>query len=307
MAGSTHSKVKSHQDTAVALGSTAALPFRTRQPGKRPSEEASKNKDTPLLLGLPFEIREQIYSYILNYQSSKKRRRGEKRKAITTKRSLLSVCHQISDEYGPLYYRRHPLHIMVHARYLKAKILWRPRRCSPIDFENLYLRTLAEYRLRNIRQLTYNATILETPCLPDICTSPTRIDWSGLSHLTGILRKYDGILESLAELKVYVEPNEYLEEYNYFRYDGESVWCIATQYGPWDEFEDELVNDGGPLNGWEISRNVRVKDQRGTGDRGRILVSFGSEFRKVSATPSVDEDEDKQWTPPKVTLKLEYY
>jgi len=285
---------------------TASLPYRSKSSRKRLSKKLSKNKGTTRFLDLPFEIRDQIYSYIFNDDPSKKRSERSKRRAIITKKSLLSVCHQTSEEYGPLYYRHHQLHIMVHATYLKATSPWRPRRCSPVDFENRYLGTLAQYKLRNIRQLTYNATILETPCLPDICTSPTRIDWSGLSHFSGILRKYPGILESLEELKVYVEPNEYLAEYSYYSDDAEAVWCSATQYGPWDEFELELVDH--PLCRWDIARTVLVKAyQRGTGDRGKILSSFGSEFRKVSASPAVDEDEDKEWTPPKVTLKLEYY
>lgn len=160
---------------------------------------------------------------------------------------------------------------------------------------------------------------MNTPySLPEICTSTTWIDWSGLSRLSGVLCKYPGILESLEELKIYVEPHEFLpEEEEDFDDDLDvgSIWYFATEAGPWHKMEDQLVHDGGPLQGWRISRSVRLKvhrrprRRRGTDDHKNIVVSCASEFRKVSTPKSVDEDEDvnADTSTYPITLDFEYY
>jgi hypothetical protein len=114
---------------------------------------------------------------------------------IITRRSLLSVCNQIQQEWAPRFYGSTT--VVVHSlKKTKAKrgpmqLSKRNKnkaRYNATEFESLYLRTLQPHKICNVRRITYNTSTRE---------HGTTIDFKQFDHLKKLLSMYPDILQSL--------------------------------------------------------------------------------------------------------------
>ena len=286
------------QFTRVLRSSKAPCPSPTkasaRNGTKKPRAKVIRKRkitsgsEFKYLLDLPYEIRHQIYSYFVQRTESSDPRNV---KAISkSRKSLLSVCHQVHREFSPLFYRH--CTIIVHAIH--------PVRSSPdhrvsynaTEFGNLFLSSLATYKIQNIRRLSYNVhdTSLPRPrLLLSYRNQMPWVDWTGLNSLAMVLHTFDDSLNSLEELVVYINPGWWYSSFSAI------LWAMKDlrdnrsggQGETWIETENKLVGPEGPLQGWDVSRSVGLR-RRGMPDENFWqLLYFSSTFRKrhVAQTP----------------------
>ncbi|KAJ9499299.1 hypothetical protein H2202_005456 [Exophiala xenobiotica] len=235
------------------------MPVTTRAMARRHQRE-STDVQFKYFLGLPLEIRTEIYSYIAACPE--------------TRHSLMAVSRQISEECTPLIFRQ--LRFTIHAPYplsaLQAEfspntIRFAPR-CTPDAFDRVYLRKISGSRLRNIHSLCYNVV---RPTF-DKWHSP-EADCSGMEELGRVLLSHSGSLECLEEVTIYLKPGIGLT-LSEVKTDKEKIWSLVSEKFRWDKIEQEV--------GWKVSRRIDLGDVRVGGvNLYHVLKYISSMFRKT--------------------------
>lgn len=112
---------------------------------------------------------------------------------LITRKSLLSVCRQIQQEWAPKFFKGTTIVVNSlkrnNANSPSIPILDRDKpRYNATEFGTLYLPTLQTLTISNIRRITYNTTTGK---------HPSRVDWKQFNHFTSLISKYRAVLRSL--------------------------------------------------------------------------------------------------------------
>ena len=259
------------------------MPPTTRAMARRQQLE-SEEVYFKYFLGLPLEIRTQIYSYFIRSAAARSTITATERESQPiheTRHSLMAVSQQISQECTPLFFRQ--LRFITHVPRLSAMGV-RPSqhpiydipRCTPDDFDRFFLRKLSDFRLRNIHSLSYNVGRPTEEPLRGM-----RADRSGMRELGKVLLSHSGSLECLEELVIYLKPRRAMTP-RHVKWDKEKMWHLVSGNGQWDKIEQKLVRRGGPLQGWKVSRRIELGDvPRHDVSERYVLRYVSSTFRKT--------------------------
>ncbi|EXJ73782.1 uncharacterized protein A1O5_03544 [Cladophialophora psammophila CBS 110553] len=206
------------------------------------------------------------------------------------RKNLLLICQKITAEWAPLFYRS----TNVLANPPKPGIVPRRRwglgeRYSPHQFDNLFLKNLAEYKLKNIRRIEFE------PCtqfgerlghpirhigMQGIFTCPDSVNWNETNVLLNILYEYRDQLQSLQEVTMrntFVDPVRYWRKISMYetpdapsRPMARRVWRALTRDGSFDQLAKEwqewqVRERSGICKDWDVHKvvdaTVRVADQ----------------------------------------------
>ena len=185
-----------------------------------------------------------------------KHQREDRKLVATTRKSLLSVSHQISDEWVPIYYRAATIMVNPDKRLSKAKgptsQEWARH---PEDFASIFLKTLPEYKIKHIRLLAFDATLWIRSFLNPATKRSSGSDFSGMHRLVTVLREHGHILESLETLEVsLVNDQSFFYPGSSAFTDYELAFRQMDHTGNWQTLIDRLTVGcrGGVLQGWSV-------------------------------------------------------
>ncbi|EXJ60334.1 hypothetical protein A1O7_04486 [Cladophialophora yegresii CBS 114405] len=165
---------------------------------------------------------------------------------LKTRRSLLSVSHQINAEWSPVFFRTTT--IIVHGPILEylhdGGVGTTTGRA--LGFEKFFLRSASASTLGNIRRLCYDASI-HGPFESVSYSKATTVNFPNLRQFARILDRYRTDLSSLQEVELYARwqiwhgrnrwPGWWVQSSN----AAASVWTAASDGGLWEEIEHLLV------------------------------------------------------------------
>lgn len=218
-------------------------------------------------LALPPEIRQAVYDCcLIDNSDDDPQQIPAFHKRVQSLKPLLLTCQKINKELTPLFFRTATFKVDSKR---DAKNVAGANRNHSVYFEYLFMNTLPGYKMRNIRKLTYNATV-ET--LVDARTPlSSGVDFDGLQYFSGVLSRYGDALECLQEVQLYADlrkvyrlrPGWHTVMDALTADSTHALWSKnATLYAPevmdrsknWESIENKLC--GGALKGWNVSRMV---------------------------------------------------
>ena len=129
----------------------------------------------------------------------------ERSSVIKARGNLLLTCRQIHQEFAPNFYRSADITI---PNWWASSGGRGPRNVGSLskpvaDFERLFLRTLATYKLQYIRRLELDASTKPEPLWMRTCASA---DYRGIHSLTQVIPKHLHNLKSLCEITIFEMP-----------------------------------------------------------------------------------------------------
>lgn len=181
---------------------------------------------------------------------------------LITRRSFLSVCKQIQQEWAPKFYGSTTIIVhsleKINAERNFAKFIWncgKPR-YNATEFGSLYLRTLQSHKICNIRRITYNATIDD---------HEYRVNHPLFKYFAQLLSTYPDVLQSLEVLTLEYSPCHsettlpIEEDVDCdLPADRLRLWNRLTDDRKWLELEEYFCgnNQTAVLKGWTPERNM---------------------------------------------------
>ncbi|KAK5265679.1 hypothetical protein LTR99_008817 [Exophiala xenobiotica] len=228
-------------------------------------------------LNLPAEVRLQIYDLFATVPPLKIPLKpfNDHFIAVRTRRNLMLVCHKITQEFAPLFYRTTT--VIVHTpkeihelnpRQFKfdsvtgkyeERFGWPGNYCTPAQFDHLFLKRLQPHKICNIRKLEYNAMAWRY--------DRGRLDFHLFVSLTSILRLYKSDLTSLSEVVLLGPPRASLIRYLWPSQpnadpccDPKEVWKRDGYNGNWDDTLRSMQSSrrSGIFRGWRIEKEVSI-------------------------------------------------
>ncbi len=248
-------------------------------------EEESHQFNTPTMtepptsfLDLPTELRSQIYGYFNNF--STKRSTAMKK----TQESLMLVSRQVHKDWAPTRYRSMTIRVdralMPEARkYLDDGFdycdepMSSKDHCGPQQFQDLFLSTLDDYKLHNIRRIKYDATIWFEDEDEDMRWSEAPyINWTAIKKLGEVLSSSAQVLQSLEKVVLVgdslAEPGFMGSSTDCYDYPpragkehkrSKKIWSTANHDGKWDEVAREFRDETSPFKNWTVSKKVWIR------------------------------------------------
>jgi hypothetical protein len=235
------------------------------------SEEETPEPNTSVsrrpvgFLDLPKAIRSQIYQCFMEHHT-----RDDSIKKIETvvaRRSLLAVCHQLTDECVPLFYGKATIKVHGMATDTSA---W--SQITPYDavraFETHFLNTLSPAKLFNIRRLEW------------LVNCNTTFDHKAAMKSVKILNNHRGIMRSLSFLKIYGRCHWPISEHdgddmenakpdikgaNPYHDSDSVLWAEANKEEAYEVVVTTLRGEGADsqdhlamLKGWSVRKNLVI-------------------------------------------------
>jgi len=231
-----------------------------------PQNEHNLQRKPFPFLALPPEIRHAVYDCCLIDNSDDAQQIQAFQKRPQSLKPLLLRCHQINKELTPLFFRTATFKVDSKR---DAQNVAGTHRNHSVYFESRFLNTLPGHKMRNIRKLSYNATV---EGLIDTRTPlSSGVDFDGLHYLAGVLHRYGDALECLQEVQLYADLGKVYQLRPGWRivmddltaYSANALWSKHTalfdseamdQNKHWESIENKLC--GGALKGWNVSRMV---------------------------------------------------
>jgi hypothetical protein len=202
--------------------------------------------------------------------------------AVRTRRNLMLVCHTITQEFTPLFYRTttfivhtpkeiHELNPRqfrfdsVTGNYKQKRFGQPGNYCTPAEFGHLFLKRLQPQKICNIRKLVFRTAAWTYYMGGYLLAADPYVEFPARVSLTSMLRSYKSVMTSLSEVLLlgppctswvpYLLPSQPNADPHF---DPKEIWKRAA--GNWDHTLRlmQSARRSGIFRGWRIEKEVSI-------------------------------------------------